>query len=266
MLPHFKQKLARWGEEFGYDKIKIVEFESAIASETGIVGAMLGILGVDGSFAMHVAKSVQRQNESMSLEAAMILSSLNRQRPLFIGRKLGRQRTGTELHHLRGIPGQKFSIDVDMERKVRLASRPDMEWLKATFGCSLYQDLLTDELTSEDRANGATWGKSAIDHLAIMLSDLLNREYAQAMLAKAEAALKRNDFKKALDLGREALRVCPENAAIKAQIEALRSQTATARPAANVPVKKFKLLIDEPRKSDLARKTQPASGPILDER
>jgi hypothetical protein len=218
MLPHYKQKLTRWGDEFGYDKISIVEFESAAASKAGIVGNMLMKLGLDEDFAMSVANSVQRQNESMSLEAALILSSLNRQRPLFVKGKLGRLRTGRELRCLNGIPGQKFVMGAEMAEKVRIASRPDVEWLNNKFGLSLYMDMLTEANAGNESVANVTLKASTVDHLAILLSDLLNKEYAQVMLTKAQAALKRNNPERALKFSREAFRACPEDAAVRACI------------------------------------------------
>ncbi len=226
VLPNFRGKLNNWLGAFGRENIEIVPFESAVAGPGGIAGAFARSVGIEGGMADAIVQAAGRENLSMSHEAVHLLSSLNRQRPLLAGGGIAPQRTGNELHIIQKIPGRRFELDPATARRIKAESRPDVEWLNATFGLSLYGDIFDDTAPQAEAGQSQLWNRETIDHLAILLSDLLNKTYFQNEMSKGNQALKQNDLATALAHYAEASRVLPDSAAARAQIEAVRHRQA----------------------------------------
>lgn len=224
ILPNFRGKLTNWLGVFGHDNIEIVHFESAVAGPGGIAGAFARSVGIGGDLADRIVQAAGRDNQSMSHEAVRLLSSLNRQRPLLIGGGIAPCRTGTEVREFQKIPGRRFEIDPATARRIKLESRPDVEWLNETFGLFLFGDVFDDADPRIEARRELFWSRETVDHLAILLSDLLNKAQFQQDMSKGNHALKQNDLDAALRHFTEALRILPEAPAARAQIDAVRNK------------------------------------------
>jgi len=110
----------------------------------------------------------------MSLEAALLLDSLNRQRPLFKNGKLSPERRWPGANTIKTVPGNKFHLSAEHAAKARVDSRPDLKWLNATFGTNLYPDIFENS-PLEVSVRPSTLPQETVDALAILISDLGNQ-------------------------------------------------------------------------------------------
>lgn len=174
--PNWQRRFTPWLSVVGLEHFQLVSFEEARQGE-GIVASFCGAAGLPREKVLPLMPAMSA-NESMSLEAALLLDSLNRQRPLFVDgkvspeRRLLGRRYGIDL--MQSVPGNRFSLSVEHVMRARVESRPDLEWLNATFGMNLYQDVFEDTPPQEtDRPS--TMPQETVDALAIMLFDLSSR-------------------------------------------------------------------------------------------
>ena len=172
-IPHlrWRQRLTPWLDAVGLERFRLVSFDDAREND-GIMASFCDAADLPSEKVMSLAPA-KVSNESMSLEAALILDSLNRQRPLYKDGKLSPERRGRGANTITRIPGNKFHLSAEHEARARIDSRPDLKWLNATFGINLYPDVFEDApIETATRPN--TMPQATVDTLAIMLSDLGN--------------------------------------------------------------------------------------------
>src|SRR6476646_5131990 len=107
----------------------------------------------------------------MSMEATLLLSHLNRSRPLFEDgkRSAGRKWLGTDV--LKVIPGSPFVLPQHVQQSVFEHTRDDVRWLNDLLGSSLYEQ---PKGLGEPRSEDNSWSDETLDALACILSDLGN--------------------------------------------------------------------------------------------
>lgn len=172
-MPNFKGRMAIAFNAFGRQALEVTAFEDAVQEEGGVVAAFCRRIGMDEAAALDVASGTEVQNESMSMLATAILDSMNRQRPLLIGGKINPLRRNGEVPFICRIKGPKFDIPAKLKHRIRLLSRPDVQWLNDTFETEHYLDVFCDNL--DDRADWSDIPHAdAIDSLAVLVSDLIN--------------------------------------------------------------------------------------------
>ena len=172
-VANFKGRLGNAISAFGRDSIEVHSFEEAIKFPGGIVAFFADVLGLTRKFGIELAQATQFKNTSMSLEAALILSSLNRQRPLFINGKLNPLRRLEDRGTIMRIKGSRFELPVAVQRCVRLLARDDVAWLNSKFQLDLYSDLAG---ASDNRSDSKHYlSHDTIDSIALLASDLVRR-------------------------------------------------------------------------------------------
>lgn len=170
--PNWRQRFTPWLDAVGLERFRLVSFDDAREND-GIMASFCDAAGLPRETILSLAPAISA-NESMSLEAVLLVDSLNRQRPLFIDGKLSPERRWRGIGAIRSVPGNRFCLSAEHAAKVRVDSRPDLEWLNVTFGTNLYSDVFEDTpLEASVRPN--TMPQETVDALAIMLSDLGNR-------------------------------------------------------------------------------------------
>jgi hypothetical protein len=170
--PKWRQRFTPWLDAVGLERFRLVSFEDAVEGD-GILASFCDAVGLSRETVLSLAHA-RAANESMSLEAALILDSLNRQRPLFRDGKVSPERRWHGSNTIKLIPGNKFVLSAELAAKARAFSRPDLEWLNDTFGTNLYRDVFEDAPIEED-VPPKTMPQETVDTLAIMLSDLGNK-------------------------------------------------------------------------------------------
>jgi len=170
--PKWRHRFTPWLDAVGLERFRLVSFDNALEND-GIMASFCDAADLPRETVMSLAPATAA-NESMSLEAALILNSLNRQRPLFRDGKVSPERRWHGANTIKLIPGNKFHLSAEHAAKARVVSRPDLEWLNATFGTNLYPDIFEDApIEATVRPN--TMPQATVDALAIMLSDLGNK-------------------------------------------------------------------------------------------
>ena len=170
--PKWRQRFTPWLDAVGLERFRLVSFDDALKND-GIMASFCDAAGLPRETIMSLAPA-KAANESMSLEAALILDSLNRQRPLFRDGKVSPERRWHGANTIKLIPGNRFYLSAELAAKARADSRPDLEWLNATFGTNLYPDVFEDAPIETD-VRPKTMPQETVDALAIMLSDLGNK-------------------------------------------------------------------------------------------
>ncbi|MGH9162173.1 MAG: hypothetical protein ACRD2X_19580 [Vicinamibacteraceae bacterium] len=171
--PRWQNRLTPWIDAVGIDNFKVVSFESAI-SGAGIVpsfcdAAALPYEEIRGALTLEGAQT----NTSMSLEAALLISSLNRQRPLLVDGRVSQERSWRGTDCLMAVPGRPFRLVSADAVRARELSRGDVEWLNGICGTDYYQDVFDDTPLAEDLQESPVPNET-IDALARMISDLGN--------------------------------------------------------------------------------------------
>jgi hypothetical protein len=219
--PKYRWKISRAISVFGQENVRVFDFEGAVKKEGGIVRAFAEQAGLNASSGEFLASRAVRYNESLSLEAAWILSSLNRQRPMFVDNVLAPRRSQRrdELFYLKRIEGRKFDVPDSVKEKIRSHSREDVAWLNETFGLELYRDV-TDSAPhahghQEDREEPPppvrqALSDPAVESIAEIVGELVRATTFHRVLEQGREALERGDRKRGARMLREAARLDPD--------------------------------------------------------
>ena len=170
--PRWRRRFTSWLDAVGLERFRLVSFDDALEKD-GIMASFCDAADLPRETILAIAPA-PRANESMSLEAALLLDSLNRQRPPFKDEKLSPERRWHGANTIKTIPGNRFYLSSEHAEKARVDSQPDLEWLNATFGTNLYPDVFA-EAPFEEPVCPTTMPQATVDALAIMLSDLGNQ-------------------------------------------------------------------------------------------
>ncbi|NYT36447.1 hypothetical protein ERD78_06140 [Allopusillimonas soli] len=205
-LQNCKGRIGNAIQAFGRKNTHVYTFEEMTSYSQGIVEYFLNkIAAVKGSMASTILLEETKANESLSHEAALILSSLNRQRPMFVDGKHGTRRTMRELQAIELIRGEKFHLPAVVSEKIARLSEPDNIWLSDVFGITSYINI-----TNNTSAPLRGLSSESIDSIAILLSNLMNGRYVIELLRRAEHMDANNEKDELSSIASELLRVAPE--------------------------------------------------------
>lgn len=219
--PNYRQKISNAVSVFGKENIRVFDFETAAESVGGVVGTFASQAGLSRSSCELLARQAVRTNESLSLEAAHILDSLNRQRPMFVGGNRATRRPGTRqvLRYIGRISGRRFDIPDTVKELVRSQSRDDVEWLNETFGLDLYGDTACSTPRAESHERDEEEGhkgsigrlsEPAIDSIAEAFGELITADAFRRSIKRGRAALDQGDLERAERMFREAAWLDPD--------------------------------------------------------
>jgi hypothetical protein len=162
--PKWRERLSAWLEVFGRSNVSILTFEDA--RRDGILGTFCSAAGIP-----QPEPEPERENESMSMEATLLLSHLNRFRPVFENGKRSAERAWLGTDVIRTIPGSPFVLPQNVQQAVFEQTRDDVRWLNELLGTSLYEQQMS---RGESRDEQNAWPDATLDALARILSDLGN--------------------------------------------------------------------------------------------
>lgn len=190
-LANFKGRISNAIAAFGRERISIRPFEDMIAHADGVAGYFLDSVGVSSGPAYEAIVEAQVvENESLSHEAALTLSSLNRLRPAFTNGQRSQRRTFNELGLIESIRGVKFYLPDEVRSKIAERSQVDVDWLKENFGLDIYDNAMKVEA----QESKPTLSANSIDSIAILLSNLINDRHVNTLMQKA--IMERNQGKR----------------------------------------------------------------------
>jgi hypothetical protein len=212
--PNYRLRISRAISVFGRENVRVFDFESAVKGDGGIVGSFADQAELSApSRDLLASRALRRYNESLSLEAARILDSLNRQRPMFVDDGMAPHRSGPgrEVAYFRRIEGRKFDVPEWVKEDIRSRNREDVLWLNETFGLDLYHDVteLAPQAQSHEEPAEAL-GDPAIDSIAVILGELIAANVLHRLLDQGRAAIARGNLERAERVLREAARLDPD--------------------------------------------------------
>ena len=218
-LPNWKGRLANAIAVFGRDHVRIRDFGAGTKAEGGLVADFCDTLGFSTAAKAAVLAHEKRDNESLSMEAAEMLSALNTLRPMFGPEGRSARRTGRETLTFEQLPGQKFTLPLPVRRTVHERTRPDVAFVNETFGASLFD---TPPPEGEDAPPAAGPGTPAFEATVLLVSDLLNaNEALRACLQARHMADGKN-----LDGARSRLAyaegLCPDDPVVTTEADRIR--------------------------------------------
>jgi hypothetical protein len=241
--PRYHQRISNSISVFGRENVRVFDFDSAAKSAGGIVGSFAEQAGLAEATRDFLSSRAVRANESLSLEAAHVLDSLNRQRPIFVDNVRAPHRAGPghELSYIRRIEGQKFHVPDSIKDKIRSQSREDIEWLNETFVLDLYRDITEPAARTEGHESkaegkeeepGEALGGPTIDSIAEVFGELVTADVFRRALDRGRKALSQGNLERAEKIFQEAARLDPNAQQPKKLLEevAAKQQAITEEP------------------------------------
>jgi hypothetical protein len=162
-LPNWRRRFSPWIDAFGRSNFTVIAFEDARSN--GIVHTFCGAAGIP-----QLGSEPRARNESMSMEAALIMSHLNAVRPLFVDGARSESRRWWGAAPLAKIPGAPFVLPASVRDTVTQKTSSDMSWLHEEFGVPMYEPQVAAPPSNES----GEWRGDTLDALALLLSDLGN--------------------------------------------------------------------------------------------
>jgi hypothetical protein len=136
-LPNYRRKLGRYIRAFGRENVDIRIFDPQRFIGGDLITDFLVAIGESPQLAESL--NVAHANQSMSHEAAMILSETNIAIPSSIDGRANRERAFALHLYVANIEGEKFTIDPDTYSKHEAEAQADLEWLHKTIGEPVFE-------------------------------------------------------------------------------------------------------------------------------
>jgi len=130
----FKSLFQRVEKAFGNKALVVYDFAAAVADPRGLTRVMFEQLGFDVG---EQFRPRPPSNTSMSHEAALLISALNRSLPLLVNGSRNPLRKADEIQRLANIPGRKYAAPAAIYEKVIESMKPDLDWLVQRYGLEL---------------------------------------------------------------------------------------------------------------------------------
>lgn len=205
-MPNCKGRINNAIAAFGREAVSVHTFEDMVKCPDGVTGFFLDKIGAPKSKANEaILKAQTFENESLSHEAALILSSLNRQRPAFVNGQRGERRTLSELGLIQNIKGRKFYLPDDVRKNVVDLSMADIAWLEENFGIDQYRREIEDSASEP----APTLSPETIDSMALILSDMINERHINFLTRRARQQLNAGDEDNLPQIVRDIKRIAP---------------------------------------------------------
>ncbi|MEP4147277.1 MAG: hypothetical protein ABJL54_08665 [Halioglobus sp.] len=131
---NFEQLLKKIGLFYGANNITTYDFQDAASHQGGITAAFLEKIGVSGEGLEYIQAE---KNPSMSQKSALMLSSFNRQYPLFINGQKNPVRAPGDNKLFVDFPGAKLTIPTSVYESLAQRVDPQLHWLESTHALEL---------------------------------------------------------------------------------------------------------------------------------
>lgn len=164
----FRSLFERLESVFGHDRIIAYDFSDAVTHAGGVTAMFLSQLGIESPEGFGKGEPA---NVSMSHEAALLVSALNRQRPLMNSEGRNPRRGSDDIRQIKRVPGRKYMAPAELYEKVARAVQPDLDWLRTHYQIELKAKNVVH--TAEHNS----FSDESIDHIALTLSDYASLQY-----------------------------------------------------------------------------------------
>ncbi|MCP4380199.1 MAG: hypothetical protein GY798_02030 [Hyphomicrobiales bacterium] len=233
----FRFYLRKYINAFGIENVDVREFNPNQFAEGSLIADFFEAIG-ESSVNIHDF-DYQTQNESLSLQAARIISEFNAVHPLYVGEDLNRARA-LGLHKVFGaIAGDKFAIPRSMQREVAAANKHEVAWLRSVTGRSVFNK----KYNSSPRKIAVEYNSQSL----LALAELINNTLLEAQRLRAIVKYYRgieldaaNQREKALLSYQDAVKFDPDFAPARQRLAGsiqLKEQLASHRVQAKASLK-----------------------------
>jgi hypothetical protein len=211
-MPDYKDKILNFIAMFDDKNVKVDSLENAIKHASGLMGYFVEKWNIGETMGAKLIAEARHDNSSLTMLPAQILSSINRQRPMFDKGEKGSNRTLAELNFLKLYnQGQKFQLPQDVIRRINEIVAPDMTWLERKYGIK-YSSVDTQKTEETLGLVRPTKDQQAfIDSAALMISDLLNERHFLRMKERATRLRSKGEKKEADIIMTTARRIFPNS-------------------------------------------------------
>ena len=159
----FKSLFERVEQAFGTDAVVVYDFAAARESQRGLTWVLFDQLGIDVGDMFALRPPV---NTSISHEAALLISALNRRRPLVVDGVPNPLRQDNAMQKMMKIPGRKFSAPAEVYDKVQARVQSDLDWLQRHYQLRLQAGSLPPAVDEKH------FSDESIEALALQMADL----------------------------------------------------------------------------------------------
>jgi Tetratricopeptide repeat len=194
-LPNYRRKLERYIAVFGRENVDIRVFDPRRFVGGDLVPDFLSAIGESPQLAQSL--DVARANESMSHEAALILSETNALIPSFVDGRGSRVRAFQFHIYIVRIKGEKFTMEPSEYLKHESEVLADIEWLNQTIGEPVFGR------PTPRPPSLPSWGDATIRSIKNLVSDMV-AELQQLEKGPRSARIPRPAIPPGLDWLREA--------------------------------------------------------------
>jgi hypothetical protein len=163
-LPEYRNKLQTYIDAFGRENVDIRIFDRRRFVGGDLISDFLAALDEPPELARSL--NVEHANQSMSHEAAAILSETNAAVPVLINRRANRARAFVFHTYIAGIEGERFAIDPQRYLEYEPEISSDIEWLNQTIGEQVFGR------ADPKPASVPRWGQSTIDSIKGVLASM----------------------------------------------------------------------------------------------
>jgi hypothetical protein len=159
----FKNLFDRLETAFPESKFVVYDFAEATKSPDELIGFFYKKIGLDPKL---VSQKSVRSNESMSHEAALLLSALNRAQPMLEGNTRSKLRSPGDVQGFLSIPGENFQAPKVVYDLLEREIVDDLAWLRERYGLELESKSITH------RTEYRSFSDESIQQIALRLSKL----------------------------------------------------------------------------------------------
>ncbi|OWK28731.1 hypothetical protein [Sphingomonas dokdonensis] len=136
--PRWANIITRCRDVFGAQAVTVLEYERLAAEREQFSARFALAVDLPASVADLVQGREGGANESLSMEAALMLGRFNARVPERVGGRRNPARSGMETRAFAGLPGEKFDLPQDARLLAHAQSRDDVAFVAREFGITRY--------------------------------------------------------------------------------------------------------------------------------
>jgi hypothetical protein len=164
LLPRYENRITKYFEVFGRENVDIRIFDPRQFAGGDLIPDFVAALGEPASLADSL--HIEHANQSMSHEAALILSEANKAVPRRTNGLANRARTSAFHLVIAQIKGEKFQIDPHHYLAIEDSVLAELDWLNVTLGRTAF------EKPVPRAASVPRWGDETVQSIKDVVSEM----------------------------------------------------------------------------------------------
>jgi hypothetical protein len=187
----YRLQLQKYIDALGAANVHVLQYRSPSSPGPSGIRRLSDVFGLPDAFDETAGR--QRVNESLSLEAALILSEINLRYPLYVDGAPNPKRGQLPMRWLKALGSTPFSLPQATLERSQSAARNDLAWLQRLVGEPWFADEAIPHGLARDPASAALTSDFAAD-VAGVLNDaaLIVQETMRALLRDRQANAERS--------------------------------------------------------------------------